>query len=129
QFMTTGEVAMGGFKARAKSPGHFYPAPVQSRQKITSGGLEVGVSVDHVSIGFDIDLGKQVSTLRPWETIGDREFDGETYFRFNNDPAGELRYSNTYANAGKYVESAELNWNFIGLGMKQSKPKVADLNM
>jgi hypothetical protein len=139
QFVTTGEVAMGGFKARSKTPGHFYPAPVMSQQQIRTGGMEVGISVsgEHVGIGFDIDLGSQFSSLAPWESRKEDkdddgypfDFDGSTYFRFNGDPAGELRYSNLYHTDSGYRESADLSGNSVSVGLKRSKPEVGGLNM
>jgi len=136
QFITTGEVTMGGFKARSKTPGHFYPAPVQSKQKIRTGGMEVGVSIsgEHVGIGFDIDLGSQTSTLSPWAPRQEDndypfDFDGSAYFRFNGDPADELRYSNKYTGEDGYVESADLTGNFVSVGLKRSKPRAGELNI
>ncbi len=110
-FLTSGNGVVGGFKALHSSIGHFYPNPSESKIRMNSVGVELGIG-GTFQIGFRLGIGNQKTTVSgPWNLI-DYPVDANNnenpslidfstnlpQMRFTNDLGGEVAYDNDYNN-------------------------------
>ncbi|MBI2968993.1 MAG: hypothetical protein HYY40_14420 [Bacteroidetes bacterium] len=100
-FVVTGEGVGGGFRPFNRRVGTFRPTVKTSPTFIFNGSLEVEF-IQNFGGGGDLGMGTQELKMTDWADIGntgDYAFastangDEPFFFRFNNDPGGNVRYA------------------------------------
>lgn len=95
-YTATSNLVGGSFRLHHKQVGEFYPTPVTTKKRIRQVGGELGIGGD-IQIGLDLGIGRQKSIVSRWRnTLGSAATyndDERAFFRFDGDPGGVLRYS------------------------------------
>ncbi|MBN4081585.1 hypothetical protein JYU23_00485 [bacterium AH-315-C07] len=102
EFSVTGEGVGGGFRLFSKRAGHFRPNKISQENVTFDEGLEVAIGLD-IGLGIDLGLGLSKTTVDGyWKSETEKgnykhitpEAEDEAYFfRFHNDLAGDIRFT------------------------------------
>lgn len=102
-FAVSGNGLVGSFKLLHDRIGSFYPNKTNSNTKIFQAGVELGFGGTNTA-GLDVGIGIQrLSVQGKWPKMPDNTSmstklfsGGKPRMRFQNDPGGEVRYSDNY---------------------------------
>ncbi len=98
-FTVTGEGVGGGFRLHSDRAGHFGPVGRHSSIEILQAGLELHAGLN-VGVGFSLGVGQHTLEVNRWEDESNsahhyraNKGDDSYFFRFNNDPGGDVTFA------------------------------------